>query len=79
MSYDAGAVAMVAQLKRLQSDLGRLNDMHMLANVEPEHPRLALLRRQLVEEHRDLNAALVDSAAARWTELTATAGFAETA
>lgn len=78
-AYDADAVAMIGQLKRLQGDLGRLNDMHMLASVEPEHPRLALLRRDLIEEHRELTTALIDSAAARWAQLAAIAGFANLA
>jgi triphosphatase len=77
VAYDANAVAMVGQLKRLQGDLGKLNDMHMLTSVELEHLGLALVRRQLIEEHQELIPALIESAAARWSQLATTAGFAK--
>jgi hypothetical protein len=77
VGYDASAAAMVGQLKRLQADLGKLNDMHMLTSIEPEHPALALLRRQLIGEHLEMTPALIDSAAARWSQIAAAADFTE--
>lgn len=77
VAYDANAAAMVGQLKRLQADLGKLNDMHMLTSIEPEHPALALLRRRLIGEHLEMTPALIESAAARWSQIGAAADFTE--
>lgn len=76
-AYDERAAAMGAPLKRLQSVLGELNDMHMLATLgngvglEPE--ALMLMRRLLADEHVRLAPSLIASANKRWLELAANA------
>ncbi len=73
IGYDESAATMVGILKRLQGDLGRLNDMHMLASAEPgacrEHLALSALRHRLIEEHKQIAPTLLQSATRRWAEL----------
>lgn len=74
-AHDERAAAMAAALKRLQSVLGELNDVHMLetfadrGGVEP----LALtgFRQRMSEEYRKRTPALIDTANKRWLEFIA--------